>query len=317
MSEDVFREIFQAVPEQSIFMSLAKRLPDMAKRAEKLSILDVLPYVYFTGEKGQASGSQSLFSALKKTTRMAWKNKYIVPGEIAAIIPIPENTIDDEDYPIWDEIKPQVVSAIGQLVDLATLFGTAGVDIPAGWPSGIVIGAPGHHLIPLGSIGDLYSDLLEVGGVWNVVELDGYEVNGAAAVVGMKAAMRACRDTSDHPILVGDPSSRLGYTIDGVPFTFSRNGGWDPSQALLIAGDWNQAVFAVRKDVTYKVLDQAVITDDNYNIIHNLAQEDMVALRITFRMGWQLPNPTNQLEGDPALRYPFGILTPAVGSGTP
>jgi HK97 family phage major capsid protein len=313
MSEEIFNEIFAAVPEKSVFMTLARRLKDMTKRAERLRILDAMASVAFVGEKG---GTDTTFSAIKKTTKLAWASKYITPATIAAIIPVPEDAVDDEDYPIWTECKPSIVEGIGQLVDLATLFGTPGVDVPAAWPNGIIPGAPADHLIPLASVGDLYDDLLALNGVWNKVEEDGYEVNGVAAEINMRARLRGLRDSATgQPIFIPDPTRKMGYTLDGATFTFSRNGGWDPTQAYLIAGDWQQAVWSVRKDVTYKVLDQAVITDENYAIIHNLAQEDMIALRVTFRFGWQLPNPVNRLESDATERYPFAILTPA-GSGS-
>lgn len=313
MSEEIFTEIFSAVPQQSVFMRLARKLPNMKGRVERLRILDFLPDVQFVGEKG---GADKTFSAIKKTSKLAWANKYIVPGELAVIIPVPESAVADEDYDLWTECKPAITEAIGQTIDIATMFGTAGVNVPVTWPNGIVTGAPGHHLIPLGSVGDLYADLLQPGGVWSVVENDGYLVNGAAGYITMKALLRACRDSvTGQPIFQGDPSQKMGYTVDGVPFLFSLNGGWDPTAALLIAGDWDQAVWSIRQDVTFKILDQAVLTDENYQITHNLAQEDMIALRITFRFGWQLPNPVNRMEGDDSLRYPFGILVPG-GSGS-
>ena len=57
------------------------------------------------------------------------------------------------------------------------------------------------------------------------------------------------------------------------------------------------------------MLDQAVISDAQGHIIHNLAQQDMVALRCVMRLGWQLPNPVTQIGG--VSRYPFAVLTPA------
>jgi hypothetical protein len=60
-------------------------------------------------------------------------------------------------------------------------------------------------------------------------------------------------------------------------------------------------------------LTEGVITDNATPraIIHNLAQDDMVALRVTFRMGWQLPNPLNRVQAVEADRYPFAALAPA------
>ena len=78
----------------------------------------------------------------------------------------------------------------------------------------------------------------------------------------------------------------------------------------LIAGDFNNAVYSIRQDVTYKVLDQAVIQDPSTGeILYNLAQEDMVALRVTFRMGYAIPNPVTALDGT-ETRYPFAALVP-------
>ncbi len=66
----------------------------------------------------------------------------------------------------------------------------------------------------------------------------------------------------------------------------------------------------MRQDMTYKILDQAVISDGDGKIIYNLAQQDMVALRCVMRLGWQLPNPVTALNDNGSTRYPFAVLTP-------
>ncbi len=76
----------------------------------------------------------------------------------------------------------------------------------------------------------------------------------------------------------------------------------------IIAGDWTQQIMGVRKDMTYKILDQAVIQDADGNIVFNLAQQDMVAMRLVFRPGWATANPINRDEPDEADRYPAAIL---------
>ena len=68
-------------------------------------------------------------------------------------------------------------------------------------------------------------------------------------------------------------------------------------------------IMAIGVYITYKVLDQAVISDAQGKIIHNLAQQDMVALRCVMRLGWQLPNPVTQIGSSSG--YPFAVLTPS------
>ena len=93
---------------------------------------------------------------------------------------------------------------------------------------------------------------------------------------------------------------------------FPQNGAFDRTSALMISGDFNQLVYSIRQDVTYKVLTEATIVDPSTKeVIYALAQQDMVALRIVMRLGWEIPNPINSLKPTEAQRFPFAVLTPA------
>ena len=79
----------------------------------------------------------------------------------------------------------------------------------------------------------------------------------------------------------------------------------------MVAGNFKQLVYAIRQDVDVKILDQAVIQDPSTkDIIFNLAQQDMIALRVTFRMGWAMPNPATRMNADRS-KVPFAFLTAA------
>ena len=84
----------------------------------------------------------------------------------------------------------------------------------------------------------------------------------------------------------------------------------DATKALQFSGNFKQIVYAMRQDITYKILDQAVIQDSTGKIVYNLAQQDMVALRAVIRLAWQVPNPINRLDPNESSRYPIAVLKP-------
>jgi len=145
------------------------------------------------------------------------------------------------------------------------------------------------------------------GGLLSKVEEDGYLVTGHVAALTMKAKLRGLRDANGVP-LFNWIQEKTRYSLDGADLIFPLNGAIDPLSSQLISGDWSQLVYALRKDVTYKVLTEAVITDTDGNIVYNLAQQDMVAIRAVMRLGWQLPNPINRVNQNDATRYPFAVL---------
>jgi len=106
------------------------------------------------------------------------------------------------------------------------------------------------------------------------------------------------------------------YSLDGAPLTFAENGSFDKTKALLIVGDWSKLVWAIRQDVTVKVLTESVIQDPvSKEIIYNLSQQDMIALRVVMRLGWALPNPATRLNAD-RINCPFAYLEPATAETT-
>jgi hypothetical protein len=90
-------------------------------------------------------------------------------------------------------------------------------------------------------------------------------------------------------------------------------GQWPSGSAVAsaIMFDPSEFVVGVRQDITYKVLDQAVIQDNTGAIVYNLAQQDMVAMRCVFRAGWQVSNTINYDQPVEASRYPAAVLRTA------
>lgn len=283
----VANEIFEGVVRESKALSMFRRLPNMTSDKTKLRVLDSLPIAYFVDE--------STNNGRKNLTKMAWDKKYINAAELAVIVPIKENVLNDTSIDIWAEVKPRIVEAFGKKIDNAIFNGT---DKPADWRAGLIpsIVTAGAEVTE----GDnLYSDINDV---MTKVEESGYNVTGLLGGVGLKGKFRMLTDTTGQPI--------KGTEIDSLPKAFLDNGAWDKTKSILIAGDFSQAVYAIRQDVTYKVLTEAVIQDpSNGDILYNLAQDDMVALRVVMRLGWEIPNPVNALN-ETSTRFPFANLKP-------
>jgi HK97 family phage major capsid protein len=303
MPEEVSRQIIANVPTSgSMVMKLARRLPNMSRAQQRMPVLSALPVAYFVNEAPQGDGS-----AVKKTTEAAWANKYLDVAEIAVIVPIPENVLDDADYDIWGEVSPLIEQAIGNKFDGAVLYGHSA---PTVWPDDIVTSATAAgNVVALGTGVDLYDDLLGEDGVVTTIEEEGFFCTGAIAAISMRGKFRGCRGEDGVPIFTNTPQDKTSYQFDGAPCEFPRTGVFDPTHALLIAGDFSQLVYSIRQDMTYKMLTEAVITDSSKAIIYNLPQEDMVAMRVTMRLAWQVPNPINYVEPTEGSRYPFALLT--------
>lgn len=304
--EDVSAEILSNVPQRSAVMQLARRLVNMSAAQKRLPVMSAMASAYFvSGDTG-----------LKQTSEVNWENKYIDAEELAVIVPIPESVLDDADYDIWGQVRPSVEEAFGIAIDAAVLYGT---NIPASWTTnlgaaGIVAGAlAASQNVSLAAYSDLYEAIFGetaggVTGLFGLVEEDGFMVTGSIAHLTMKRRLRNMRSADGVPLFQNLPGQPMQYTLDGAPCLFPTNGAISATQ-YLISGQWNQLVYAMRQDITYKVLDQAVIQDGAGNIIYNLAQQDMVALRAVMRLGFALPNPINRIQPTAASRFPFAYLT--------
>jgi HK97 family phage major capsid protein len=297
--EDVSRQIIQSLPGRSVVMSRARKMPNMTRGQQRIPVLSLLPTAYFvTGDTG-----------MKQTTGLAWENQYFNAEELAVILPISEAVLSDADYDIWGEARPRIEEAMGRALDQAVLFGT---NAPSSWPDDILTGAgSASHTVAYGTGADVYEDLLGPGGCFDLVDNDGFEVNGCVATRSMKAILRGLRDANGQPLFNRVITDRTRYELDGVPCDFPTNGGMLPASALMVVGDWNQLLWTIREDISFKLFREGVISDGQGAIVHNLMQQDMVAMRVTFRVAWALPNPINSLATDAATRYPFSILTPA------
>lgn len=316
--EEVQREIIESMPEYSTVMKLGKRAANMSRKQRRIPCLSALPTAYFSNP-----GPNNLCETeqWKRQTTLEWENKYLDAEELNCIVVIPEAVFEDADYNIWEEAKPKLLEAFGIAIDAAIFYG---ISAPAVWPTAIVPSAiAAGNFVVLGStvnpdtgLNDIYEDILGLGGTISQIENDGLLPNGHISDPSMRGRLRSLRGTDGVPIFKSlykeGVQGNTAYSLDGSSLFFPMNGVMDPSRSLMISGDWSKLMYAMRKDVTWKILDQAIIQHPVTGaILYNLAQQDMIALRACMRLAWQVPNPINRINEDEDTRYPFSVLLPA------
>ncbi|MEU0670356.1 phage major capsid protein [Streptomyces lavendulocolor] len=297
--EEVSNEMLGKATEQSAALSLFRRVP-VGRAQVRFPVLSALPVAYFVGGD----------TGLKQTTEVAWANKFLNIEEIATIMPVPDNVLADVDANIWDEAMPLLTEAFGRTLDAAIFFGT---NAPSSWPADITTAATaaGNDVTEgaTAAQGGFFGDL---DNLYEKVEADGYEIDGWVASTAAKSKLRRARDTQGRKLDETRVSGDL-QTLDGLPVAYAMKGlfpagGGAGTNTRLFGGDFSRFVLGVRQDITMKILDQAVIQDNTGAIMFNLAQQDMTAVRLTFRVGWQVSNPINNEQATEASRYPAAVL---------
>lgn len=295
--EETANQIISGVERTSAAMRLMRRAR-MSTLQQKLLVLSALPTASFVAAGG----------GMKQTSKLAWDKKYLHAEEIAVIIPIPEAYLDDAEFDIWGEAKPKVEEAIAIALDAAVLFG---INKPDTWGAAIVpAAAAAGNAIVRGAVAD--QDVAgDISDAMSLVEEDGFDVNGHVARKALRGGLRNLRDLNGNPIFSPSLQKEGMPTVWSEDLAYASNQAWVNAQADLITGDWQQAVLATRQDMTWKLLDQAVIFDDEGNVIYNFAQQDMVGMRVVARFAYQVANPITGEAADYETQFPFAVLRPA------
>lgn len=299
LPDQVITEILQTAPESSVILSRAANVRMTAKKA-KQPVLAAIPDGYWVdGDTG-----------MKSTSAAEWKGVTMTAEELAIIVPIPDAVIDDADVPLWEQVRPLLAAAIGKKVDEAALFGT---DKPTSWPTAIVPGAiAAGNAVTVGTGVDFGVDVADLA---EKVSVDGFAINGFASRPGLSWKLRGLRDMNGQPIYGAPMTESQAAVLYGYPLDEVRNGAWNAGAAELLAADWSKFVVGIRQDITYDLFKEGVISDSEGKVLLNLMQQDTKALRVVFRVGFQVANPVTALNTNGLTRYPAGVVIPATGEG--
>lgn len=294
--EPIVTQVIQDATKASLVLNRARRVPLTSAKARQ-PVLSALPDAYWVGGD----------TGMKQTTAAQWENVYITAEELACIVPVPDALLSDAQIPIWDSVQPLLTEALGKAVDAAAVFGT---NTPASWPDGIVAGATdASNVVTEGTKDDLAADVAYMG---ELLAAQGYSMNAFATALGFNWRLIGLRNEQGDPVYApmaqGQPATLYGFPLDQV-----ENGSWSNDDASLIGLNWSNFVVGVRQDVTFRIFSEGVISDDDGVVILNLMQQDAVAMRVVFRVGFQVANPINRInEGMEAGTYfPAAVLAPA------
>lgn len=140
-----------------------------------------------------------------------------------------------------------------------------------------------------------------------LVEENGFDPAGFIVRVGVKNMLRKLRDNNGAPAYVNGTN---GSELYGTPIEFVRNGAWDNTKADVITGDFKYSIVGIREGIKYEILREATLqgTIDTDGKPLSLAEQDMVAIKATMRLGYLV------IKDDAFAAYKNGI--PSLGTLT-
>jgi HK97 family phage major capsid protein len=308
--EPLATAIIQEAPKASAALSLMNKTT-LSSKTQRMPVLDVLPVAYWVGGD----------TGMKQTSTQAWKNVVMVVEELACIVPIPEAYLDDADVPLWGQIQPRITEAVGQLIDLAVLWG---INKPVTWGESVFAGATkSAHTIVQGTGVDLGQDVTKLGAL---MAQTGFTVNGFAVAPGTNWNLAGLRSAQGVPIYQPDMQAGPGGSLYGYPMREIDNGSWQSGVtggAVMLMGDFSKSIIGIRRDISFKMFTEGVISNDSGVVILNLMQQDSVAMRMTMRLAYATINPVTIMQpsavmtGSNPQRWPFGAILPVGATGNP
>lgn len=285
--------LLAAATEGSTALQAFQTVP-MGTKTTHLPVLATLPTA------GWVSESATDAAGVKPNSEATWQDRTLIAEEIAVIIPVHENVIEDASTAILTQLSQLGGQAIGKTLDQAVFFGT---NKPASWVSPALlpaaVAASQVQAVVDGAANE--SDLVgAVNKVSEKVATAGWAPDTLISGLALRYQVANLRDAQGQPIFRDE-------SFSGYRTFFNRNGAWAPASASAIIVDSNRVKIGVRQDITVKFLDQATLGTGASAI--NLAERDMVALRFKARYAYVLGDSATSMG---ASKTPVGAVTPDV-----
>lgn len=260
-------------------------------------VLTTLPEAQWVSESATAP------EGVKQTSKAVWGNKKFVVEEVAVIIPVHEDVLEDMTEDGLQNLSVLGGRAIGKKLDEAVLFG---VDKPTTWTDLDLLAAATaagnvFQISPTPGEDDLAGSIFQAAGAVADSGANPSTILSASGLRFRLANLRAADGTAILSRTLGGDGT-FSDDIAGLRASFVDNGAWDNLLATAIVADRGRVKIGQRSDIQVKFLDQATVGGIN------LAERDMVALRFKARYAYALGN---TVTGAGTAAEPAGAVTPA------
>ena len=232
-----------------------------------------------------------------------WADKRLNVATLGVIVPLNREDVEDalaeDGETLLEEVVALCAQAAGKAIDEAVIYGT---NLPVVWDARNIVKIAedaGNEIVVTDGANDLPGALVNA-----AVKLEdgGHVANAGFAkrTLGMR-----CANTRDkNGAVVGlDPTGAFGFVSVG-------NGADAGQETEAILFDRNKHIIGVRRDVEVQFLDQATLENAEGDLIH-LAQDDMVAVKLTLRVGYQNADGPAE-DGSDGVIGPDGEAYPTV-----
>jgi len=264
---------------------------NMGSKLTHLPVLATLPTAGWVTE----SSTDPL--AVKPTSKVQWSDLTLSAEEVAVIVPVHENVLDDATVDVITEITQRGGEAIGAALDAAVLFG---VNKPASWVSADLHAAAHNSSQYIANVTGAANAADYVGAVTQAarfIAAKGLQPDTIIAPLTFKYDVINIRDSMGAPIFRDEQ-------FQGFTTIFNRNGAWVPTSAALLVCDSSRIRIGIRTDIRVKLLDQATVAGIN------LAERDMIGIRMLARYAYVLGSSQTRL----GAAVPVAAVVPPGGS---
>jgi HK97 family phage major capsid protein len=265
-------QIIQEATVASAALSLGRRVP-MGTAITEMPVPRSLPVAAFvTSTTGR-----------KPYTNIAAGTDTLRAEEIAAVIGVPNQMIDDPSINIWAFCRPLLSQAIAVGLDNAVFWG---VGAPTSWGMATGLAGIATTIAPgIDTVDSINKTMAEV-------ERQGLNVTGHGADTVVRGFLRGVRDDNGS-LLQGtiqtatySQATLYGLPVSYVPFTTN------PGGINYFTGNWEYLNMGVRQDIRFETSTDGVITNAAGTAIEVSAFQDNVTLMKVFaRFGCVVSKP--------------------------